>query len=151
MKKLLLAASLLIATSLIPHTANANENDPAIGYWLTENGRAVINMNQCGQELCGTVYWIIEGGMEFDEKNPVSEMRTRKICGLQVVNGLEKEADGEWENGNIYKADDGDTYSADVNVQQDGTLKVRGYLGVSWLGKTQIWKRVDALNYQQCL
>ena len=141
-------ALLLTLLLLMPMTANAA--DPVTGHWLTENERAVVELKECGEELCGSVYWIIEGGMLFDEKNPLEELRTRKICGLQIVEGLEKASDGEWENGNIYKADDGDTYSADINLQEDGTLKVRGYLGVSWLGKTQIWTRVDAKDYKQC-
>jgi len=61
MKKKLLTLSLLIS-SLAPFTA-ANAADPVTGYWLTENKRAVINLADCDQNLCGTVYWIIEGGM----------------------------------------------------------------------------------------
>jgi uncharacterized protein (DUF2147 family) len=29
-----------------------------------------------------------------------------------------------------------------MQLQADGTLRVRGYVGVSLLGKTQIWTRV---------
>ena len=150
MTKFLLAAALLVTSSFTPLAANAQGDDPAMGYWLTENKRAVIHMEPCDQYLCGSIYWIIEGGMEFDEKNPIPELRKRKLCGLDVVTDLEYEGTGEWEDGHIYKADDGDVYSADINMQEDGTLKVRGYVGMSFLGKTQIWNRVNAADYEQC-
>lgn len=145
MKKLLIALSLLI-----PIAANAETPDPATGLWLTQNERSVIEVKPCDQGLCGDIYWIIEGGMQTDSNNPDESKRQTPMCGLPILWGFEKEQAGVWEDGNIYKADDGDLYSADLEIQEDGTLKVRGYLGVSWLGKTQVWNRVSASNYKQC-
>ena len=145
MKKLLIALSLLIPTA-----AYAGTPDPATGLWLTQNERSVIEVKPCDQGLCGHVYWIIEDGMQTDSNNPDETKRATPMCGLPILWGFKKEQAGVWENGNIYKADDGDLYSADIEFQDDGTLKVRGYLGVSWLGKTQIWNRVSAADYKQC-
>jgi len=149
MKKLLVALSLLFPMSL-----NAETPDPVTGLWLTQNERSVIEVKPCdqgqGASICGNIYWIIEGGMQADTNNPDESKRSTPMCGLPILWGFEKERAGVWESGNIYKADDGDLYSADLDLQDDGTLKVRGYLGVSWLGKTQIWSRVNSSDYQQC-
>ena len=137
-----------VILALIPVAAYAE--DPAAGYWLTQNERSVIEVKECEQGLCGYVYWIIEGGMQKDSKNPDPGLRDEPMCGLPIFWGFEKETAGNWENGKIYKADDGDTYSANVEIQEDGTLKVSGYVGFSFLGKTQIWNRVGTGDYEAC-
>ncbi|MEC7029591.1 MAG: DUF2147 domain-containing protein, partial [Pseudomonadota bacterium] len=48
------------------------------------------------------------------------------------------------------KADDGDMYDADVELNQDGTLHVRGYMGIALLGKSQTWTRVQPEDYPMC-
>lgn len=135
---------------LIPVSAMAETPDPAMGLWLTQNERSVIQITPCEAGICGSVYWIIDGGMQTDANNPDEAKRSAPLCGLPILWGFEKQRAGTWSNGNIYKADDGDLYSANLETQEDGTLKVRGYLGVSWLGKTQIWSRVNAADFQKC-
>jgi len=139
---------------LMPITANAETPDPAMGLWLTQNERSVIEVKPCTDAkdgtICGNIYWIIEGGMQTDANNPDESLKNRAMCGLPILWGFDKQHAGAWDGGNIYKADDGDLYSANLETQDDGTLKVRGYLGVSWLGKTQIWTRADAAKYQKC-
>lgn len=125
------------------------------GLWLTENKRSVIEVKQCGNFMCGNVHWIIEGGMQFDEKNPDAARRSTPMCGLQIISGLKNDDDSgverdEWEDGKIYKADEGDTYDADIELRDDGTLKVEGYMGISLLGKSQTWTRVNEADYPKC-
>lgn len=133
---------------LVPFSANAAS--PLEGLWLTENKRSVIHVQECDQGLCGNIHWIIEGGMQYDSKNPDASKRTTPMCGLPILWGFEKDSETEWESGNIYKADEGDVYSSEMELQKDGTLKVRGYIGVSFLGKSQIWTRVSAEEYPAC-
>lgn len=140
----LLAALFLI----MPFQANAAS--PLEGLWLTENKRSVIKVEECDQGLCGYIHWIIEGGMQYDSKNPDVAKRNNPMCGLPILWGFEKDSETEWEDGNIYKADDGDVYSSEVALQKDGTLKVRGYVGMAFLGKSQIWTKVNAEDYPQC-
>ena len=125
-------------------------SDPAEGLWLTENERAVIEVQECDRGLCGAVYWIIEGGMQYDEHNPDESKRTTPMCSLEILYGFKQKKSGEWSGGKIYKADEGDTYNANVRVENMDTLKLRGYVGVPLLGKTQSWKRVDGADYPQC-
>ena len=129
---------------------NANAATPLDGLWLTENERSVIQVKECDQGLCGNIYWIIKGGMQTDAKNPDESKRETPMCGLPILWGFTKDSATEWEGGKIYKADDGDVYSAEMELLSQDKLKVRGYVGFSFLGKSQEWTRVDSKDYEQC-
>ena len=54
------------------------------------------------------------------------------------------EADGNaFEDGQIYNGENGKTYNANIGLQPDGTLRLRGYVGTPMFGETQIWTRVQ--------
>jgi uncharacterized protein (DUF2147 family) len=122
------------------------------GLWLTENKRSAIKIEKCDSGLCGKVAWIIEDGMQYDTANPDESLRGRPMCGLQIMSGLQQnEYDpAEWEDGEIYKADDGDIYSAELEVLNENEIEVTGYVGFSFIGKTQTWTRVNAKDYPPC-
>jgi uncharacterized protein (DUF2147 family) len=152
MKRLLLTLTLIFG--LAP-AAQAQSYSPE-GLWLTENERSAIFIKKCGpsgSQLCGYIDWIIDGGMQFDVKNPDDTMHGEPLCGKQIMYGLRQNPSNpnEWVNGNVYKADDGDVYDAKVEVLGPDTLKVRGYRGISVLGKTQMWKRVSVDQYPRCI
>jgi len=48
---------------------------------------------------------------------------------------------GKWKNGYIYDPDNGKTYRCKAQLKGD-TLKVRGFIGVSLLGRNSEWTRV---------
>jgi uncharacterized protein (DUF2147 family) len=125
--------------------------DPT-GYWLTQNKRSVIEVKKCGASLCGHIHWIIEGGMQTDSKNPNAAKRGTKMCGLQILSGFSQNANNAkvWEGGKIYKADEGEMYSATLSVKSASEMNVRGYVGVPLFGKSQNWTRVSAKDYKRC-
>jgi uncharacterized protein (DUF2147 family) len=47
-----------------------------------------------------------------------------------------------WSYGEILDPENGKIYSCSIWLQDDNTLKVRGYVGVSFLGRNQFWYRV---------
>lgn len=152
-----LTAACLVSAAFLPGIAAAQDaardNSPQ-GLWLTENKRSVIEVKPCAKapdELCGNIHWIIEGGMSHDSKNPDAKMRERPMCGLQILWGFEKLGESRWGNGQIYKADEGDTYQAAMEMNDDGTLHVRGYVGIPLLGKSQNWTRVSGDDYKECV
>ena len=44
--------------------------------------------------------------------------------------------------GQIYNGENGKTYNANISLQPDGTLRLRGYVGSPMFGETQIWTRI---------
>ncbi|MAM35273.1 MAG: hypothetical protein CMH28_09380 [Micavibrio sp.] len=122
------------------------------GFWLTQNERSVVETFKCNEGLCGKIHWIIEGGMTSDSENPDVSLRNRPLCNLGILWGFSQNPNNPnvWEGGKIYKADDGDTYSATLSVKDANTLFVRGYVGLPIFGKSQTWTRVSPANYPAC-
>ncbi len=121
-------------------------DDPVFGYWLIESKRAIVQIAPCGEKACGEIVWLLEpndesGQPKTDVKNEDESQRSRSVCGLEMLGDFAKEDEGSWEDGTIYNGEDGKTYNAFMEMQDGGDLKVRGYVGISLIGKSQIWTR----------
>lgn len=66
--------------------------------------------------------------------------KNQPIEGLIIVKGLSK--DGEvWTDGKILDPANGKSYDCTIKLDDSNTLNVRGYLGFSFIGRSQVWKR----------
>ena len=72
--------------------------------------------------------------------NCKGENKDKPIEGLVIINDLQLE-DDIWEDGTILDPKSGKIYDCYIGFEDDNTLKVRGFLGFSLLGRTQVWKR----------
>ena len=50
-------------------------------------------------------------------------------------------ADDEWDDGEIYDPKSGNTYRGTINMVSKNRLNLRGYVGISWFGRTSHWAR----------
>ncbi len=69
------------------------------------------------------------------------EDKDKPILGLIIIKGLRKE-ENEYSNGKIVDPKIGKYYKCYVKLEENDKLKVRGYIGVPLLGRTQYWFRV---------
>jgi uncharacterized protein (DUF2147 family) len=149
-----LRASLLglLMLPLLPRVAQATE---PTGLWWAEGGFAQVEIQRCGEALCGEVVWLRhpfdEHGCELrDVENPEPELRGRPVIGLTILRALQASPEDptEWNGGEIYDPGSGRTYGAVLEMETPDRLRVRGYLGIRLLGRTTTWIRVGAEN--QC-
>ncbi len=143
----------LCLTTLCSAPALAQQAKAPTGLWLTENQRSVIELYRCSSDkplLCGKIAWIIDGGMQFDTKNPDASKHSKPLCGMTILSNLRMESADKWGDGKVYKADEGDMYDAKMNILGDNKLEMRGFAGISMFGKTQTWTRVSAKDYPRC-
>ena len=128
----------------------AQATEPEIqAVWLNQDEDAHIEIAPCGDALCGTIVWLEDplddqGRPELDDENPDSAKQNQPILGLQILEGFPVEPDrkGLWADGTIYDPNNGKTYSCQMSFKNANTLKIRGYIGISLLGRTEIWTRV---------
>ena len=147
-----------VALTLLATTSAAAEGDGILGLWNTEpedHGYARIEVTKENERYDGRIVWLSEpdyraddkGGMggkpKVDRENPDSELRGRPIVGIRLLADFEYTGKGQWRRGTIYDPKNGKTYKCNIKLQDDDTLKVRGYIGMSLLGRTTTWKRAD--------
>ena len=142
----LLMGFLVIALNIAGQEANSS--DAMLGLWLTGNTKAKVDVFKCGDKYCGKIVWLKEpnyedGTPKRDKKNPDESKHNTLIEGLRILNDFEYDDDYEWEDGTIYDAESGKTYSCIISMNEENknTLKVRGYVGISWIGRTDVWTR----------
>ena len=75
--------------------------------------------------------------MECDGKR-----KNEPILGMNILTGLKKDGD-EWSGGKILDPKNGKEYKCYLQLLDDNTLKLRGYIGISMFGRTAIWKRAE--------
>lgn len=143
LRNLVLWMSAALLCLALPATAQ----DPQ-GVWLTEDGDAKIEIRTCDDTLCGKIVWLEEpneenGEPKLDDDNPNPELRTRPLLGLELLSGFPTKPNkkGVYEGGKIYDAESGKTYSCHMSFKDEDTLKIRGYVGISLLGRNTMWSR----------
>ena len=118
--------------------------DAILGVWFNEEKDAKIKVYKENENYFGKIVWHRTGDdvSPYDEKNPDPALRTRKKVGLVILDNFVFKS-GQWENGKIYDPKSGKTYSCVIKLQKDGSLYVRGYIGISLIGRTTQWTRTE--------
>ena len=71
------------------------------------------------------------------------------IVGLEFFSGFKEDPDkrNAYVDGKVLEPKSGKIYKGKANLSADGKrLRLRGYVGVSALGRTQVWIRTDNAN-----
>ncbi|MBS0534193.1 MAG: DUF2147 domain-containing protein [Proteobacteria bacterium] len=141
------AASVVAALLGITMVAAAQAAMPVTGTWLSADGGTKVRVTDCGGKLCGKVVWLNEpidqttGKPKTDKHNSDAAKRARPLLGVQVVQGMKPSGDNKW-SGQIYNADDGKTYQANVTLVSENAMRVQGCV-LGLLCKSQTWTRAD--------
>lgn len=136
--------------SLAASFASAESTTP-IGLWetvsdVTGEATGTVRITLEDGELVGRIEKLIRKPGEDPDplctKCP-DEKKDQPVQGMTILWGLEKDQE-EWNGGHILDPDDGRTYRSELRVTDDNRkLEVRGYIGFSLFGRTQVWNRRD--------
>lgn len=146
--------SCLLAISTISTSYRFQQEDSAdiIGVWKTGEGNAIVRIYKNGEKYQGKIVWLKEpndpetGKPKLDKNHPDESIRTRPILGLVNIWGFTYKEKNVWEDGNIYDPKNGNTYSCSIKMINSKILEVRGFIGVSLLGRTDTWTKQVAKN-----
>lgn len=133
-----------ITTSLYAQSANP---DAIVGVWKTGEGNAMVRIYKNGEKYQGKIVWLKEpndpdtGKPKTDKNHPEENVRSRSLLGLINVWGFSYIEKDLWDNGSIYDPKNGSTYSCTIKMTNANTIEVRGYIGISLIGRTDTWIR----------
>ena len=148
LNKRLFLLTLLVAGLCFGNTyAQKTGADAVLGTWVTGSGKGHVEIYKQGNKYFGKIVWLQEpnteqGTPKVDKNNPDAKLRTQPILGLVNLRDFTFEGDNEWEDGKVYDPEKGKDYSCQMTLTDPNTLEVRGYIGISLIGRTDTWKRV---------
>ena len=137
----------LVLGSAFTVAAQSSKGDNLLGYWLNEQREAKIQIYRVGDKFNGKIVWLRDpidtetGKPKLDKKSPDPKQHSVPVIGLNILKGFIYDGDSEWEDGTIYDPKNGITYSCYIRFEGKDRLKIRGYIGVSMLGRTTYWTR----------
>lgn len=145
---------LMMAMVIIPITqlkAQDFKADDILGVWMNEDKDAQVEIYKDNGKYFGKIVWLLNpideetNKPKLDDKNEDLSLRDRPVMGLLLLKDFVFDGDDEWEDGTIYDPKNGKTYSCYMEFEDEddmSTLKIRGYIGISLLGRTTYWTAV---------
>jgi len=135
----------VLMMALVSFSADAHP-DEILGIWQNGSGKGHIQIYKDKGKYFGKIIWLNQptdehGKPKVDKKNPNESMRSKPIIGSIVLRDFSYD-DHEWSGGKIYNPEDGKEYKSYLKLKDPKTLAVRGYIGFSWIGKTDTWTRI---------
>ena len=140
--------SLALCASAAPLTAFSSDITPSpIGVWKTFDDKtgkemAVVRIYESDGKVFGKIIQSFKPGAETRVCVPCTdERKDQPIIGLVIIRNMKRDGD-EYDSGDILDPESGSVYHAKMHLEQDGArLVVRGYIGFSFLGRSQTWQR----------
>ncbi len=137
------------ATVILAAAAGASaQSATPVGLWKTVNERGeaegLVRIVEVAGELRGTVEKVYSP--PAPSANPLcidcsGELKDRPVIGMQILSGLRWDGH-EYSGGEILDPNNGTWYRCLLRLTDSGRkLEVRGYIGISLLGRTQVWLR----------
>jgi uncharacterized protein (DUF2147 family) len=140
--------SIALTTSFTAAAVAADAASP-VGLWKTIDDKtgkpkSLVRITEANGELRGTVEKLFREPSE--EQNPLCDKCTgdkkdKPVIGMTILTGMKPDGD-HFDGGIIMDPANGKTYKSKMELDDNGRkLKVRGYIGVPMLGRTQVCLR----------
>jgi uncharacterized protein (DUF2147 family) len=141
----LIAVSLAPVALAAPAPAAADASSP-IGVWKTFDdrtgaARAIVRIYEENGKLFGKIETSFTPGA--DHRVCVlctDERKNQPIIGLIVIRNMTRTG-REYTGGDILDPENGSVYHCKMHVEAGTRLVLRGYIGISLLGRNQTWER----------
>jgi uncharacterized protein (DUF2147 family) len=139
--RLLLLLTIILGGNVVAHA----QADKIEGFWFNDTKEAKIQIYKGSDgRYYGKIVWLKEpiknGNPKLDEKNPDKQLQKQPILSLVILKGFTK-AGEQYTDGSIYDPDNGKTYDCKMQYKGGKTLSIRGYIGISLIGRTTVWER----------
>ncbi len=135
---------------LFAPSAGAGEATAA-GLWWADNGSAQVEVHESDGALTGTIVWLrapfgVDGQTLRDINHRDASRHDTPVVGLAMLSGFRRDSDDAeiWTGGSVYDPGNGRTYQGTIRMDGEDRLLLRGFIGISLLGRTTTWIRVGS-------
>jgi uncharacterized protein (DUF2147 family) len=138
---------LLAALIIITRTHSFAQHDPIEHIWYNEEKTAKVQIYKAVDgKFYGKVVWLKEpnrdGKPKLDIHNSDKKRQCDPLMGMVVLKQFKKKDATHYEDGTIYDPKIGKTYTSKMELK-NGKLEVRGYIGISIIGRSATWTKAD--------
>jgi len=128
--------------------AAAAQSSTPVGLWKTVNEKGepegLVRIIEVAGEFRATVEKVYSPPAPVAEPKCLDctgELKDKPVIGMQIVRGLRWDGE-QYSGGEILDPNNGKFYRCLMRLADGGRkLEVRGYIGISLLGRTQVWLR----------
>ena len=120
-----------------------------VGRWKTvDDATGKVRSIVAIREENGKLYGAIETLFDPPVPHPTcyqcsGALKDRPLVGLQVLSGF-AQVGSQWSVGQVLDPENGKIYRASLTLEDGGKkLRLRGYIGVPLLGRTEFWMRAQ--------
>jgi uncharacterized protein (DUF2147 family) len=121
--------------------SNPLSETDVLGAWVNQAGDGIIEIKQHDGHYIGIIAGSTDGKDRKDVNNSDPERQAKSLLHVKVMDEFVYAGDLTWEDGWIYDPNNGNTYSCKMTLIDQKTLKIRGYIGITLFGRTEIWTR----------
>ena len=138
--------ALLALSVLALSPAHAADPNSPVGLWKTFDdksgaAKAIVRIYDQNGKLFGKIVSSFKPGADSRVCEVCKdERKDQPIIGLVIIRNM-KADDGEFDGGDILDPENGSVYHCKMHVEDGSRLLVRGYIGISLIGRTQTWQR----------
>jgi uncharacterized protein (DUF2147 family) len=138
---------LIVAVFLAQALSASASTDPS-GLWKTHDDKGKPTGYVRVQEDNGIYTGIIEKGLDTDKEEKYctackDERKGQRLIGMTMMKNVKVKGDG-YEGSEILDPFSGNTYRVKLSLKEAGQkMEVRGFVGLSLFGRTQVWERVE--------
>lgn len=123
-----------------------------LGKWkqiddVSGNARSVVEFTERDGKYYGKIVQMFltpEEGTNPPCEFCKGDKKNKPIQGMEIVWNMKPNGPNKFKGGKIMDPENGKTYGCKIEFVSKNELNVRGFLGISLLGRTQTWYRADA-------
>jgi uncharacterized protein (DUF2147 family) len=145
-KVILLVVALLVMSGLRAMAEEKPAGDALLGKWWFPKKNGQFEIKKAKGIYTGRVI-AYDNPDALDKHNPDPALAARKFVGIEMLSSFKYDPEqNQWLEGTIYDGDSGKTYSGSLWFEKGkpNELRGRGYIGISLLGRTEVFQRVTA-------
>ena len=140
--------ALALLLPLLLATAARAQKDKIEGLWYNVEQTAKIQIYRAvDNKFWGKIVWLKEplkdGKPKVDDNNTKAALRGRPLLNLAILSHFVKKDEETYDDGEIYDPKNGKTYSCTITYRSNKELGIRGYIGISLIGRTTTWMRAE--------